>query len=161
MHFFTYPVMTIFQFFNDLSKVDTPQYNMMLVARGLWLKPILTPLTTILSTLPPEWMKIRMHVNYLSSYANAEVDLKTGVSLIKFDRSQFAEVIRHRDPLEQDFNAMVGARKMGCWNIQCPSQSEILHSRLCSRCTLLRFCGEKVGVISFTPGNILMGINHV
>jgi hypothetical protein len=155
-HFFTYPVMTIFQFFDDLSLLDTPQYNMMITVRGDWLKPMLTPLMTILSTLPPEWSKIRMHLNYLSSYANAELDRKTGVALIKFDRSQFSEAIERRDPLEEAFKVMVDARKRGCWNIECPSGSDAIHSRLCGKCNLIRFCGEKVSVIPFIPGNILI-----
>ena len=59
MQFFSHPIMAISQFFDDLSQVDTAQFNTMLVARGDWLKLILTPLATILFTLPPEWAQIR------------------------------------------------------------------------------------------------------
>lgn len=53
-------------------------------------------------------------VNYLTSYAYAELDRRTGAAIVKFDRSQFAEALRQRDPLEMAFSAMVDARKMGC-----------------------------------------------
>ena len=53
-------------------------------------------------------------MNYLTSYAYAELDRRTGAAIVKFDRSQFAEALRQRDPLEMAFSAMVDARKMGC-----------------------------------------------
>lgn len=148
-HFFTYPVMTIFSFFKDLSKFDTPQFNTMIVARGSWVSPILARLTKILSTLPPEWSPTRSFINFLTAYATAKVDPATGLWMAKFERDQVLAERQYFDDLEEAFNTMVDARKMGCWNIQCSLESEIIHSRLCSKCNLIRFCGEMVSLLSF------------
>jgi len=159
--FFTDPIYTIFHFFDDLSEVDTQRFNLMIVARGDLLKPIFTSLTTILSTLAPEWNQVRCFVSYLSSFAYAEPDPETGFASVKFDYNQLVETGGQVDMLKEAFRMMGTARKMGCWNIQCPSHSEVIHSRLCSRCTLIRFCGEKVSIITFVPGDIPTGINRV
>ena len=156
--FFTYPINAIFRFFDNLSDVDTQRFHLMIVARGNLLKPIFTPLTTILSTLPPEWNQVRGFVSYLSSFAYAEPDPETGSVSVKLDVDQLAETV---DMLQGAFHMMGTARKMGCWNIRCPSHSEVIHSRLCSRCTLIRFCGEKVSIITFVPGDIPTTTNHV
>jgi hypothetical protein len=140
-HCFTYPVMTIFEFFDNLLHCDAHQFNRMTVARRHWISPVLARLTIILSQLPLNWSKTRSLVQHLTVYANAEVDPVTGFPLITIDRELLTE---HSDLLEDAFNTMVDARKMGCWNITCSSASEVIHSRLCSQCNLIRFCGEKV-----------------
>jgi len=146
-HFFTYPVVAIFEFLENLLYCDTPQFNIMIIARGSWISPILARLTTIMSTLPREWSKTRAFVQFLTTYANAEVDPVTGVATIKFERELMTELLSF-DELENAFNVMVDARKMGCWNITCPSALDTIHSRLCSKCNLIRFCGEKASVLS-------------
>ncbi|KAF8953129.1 hypothetical protein BDZ97DRAFT_1873937 [Flammula alnicola] len=141
-HFFTYPVMTIFEFFDNLVHSETRQFNIMITARGSWISPVLARLTTILSTLPLEWSKTRSLLQHLTAYANADVDPVIGVATIKFERELMTE-LQYFDELETAFDAMVEARKMGCWNITCSSVLEVIHSRLCSKCNLIRFCGEK------------------
>jgi len=150
-HFFSHPVMTIFEFWENISKCDTPQFNTMFAFRGRSLSPVLARLTTILSTLPQEWSKTRTFAQFLTAYANAEVDPVTGAALIKFERSKLLAESPHRDLLEDAFTAMVDARKMGCCNITCPSTPNAIHSRLCSKCNLIRFCGEKARFLSFLP----------
>ncbi|KAF8803477.1 hypothetical protein BYT27DRAFT_7235158 [Phlegmacium glaucopus] len=142
-HLFTYPVMTIFEFFGNLLRFDTPQFNTMMVVRGPWISPILARLMTILSTLPPSWGKTRFLARYIKALANAERDPATGVSVIKFERSEVLAELPYLDRLQDAFHTMVEARKKGCWNITCSSASEAIHSRLCSKCNLIRFCGEK------------------
>jgi hypothetical protein len=145
-HFFTHPVVTIIEFFENLLHCDTPQFNIMILARGSWISPVLARLTTIMSTLPREWSKTRAFVQHLTAYANAEVDPVTGVGTVKFERELLTE-LPHLDKLDNAFNAMVDARKMGCWNITC-SALDTIHSRLCSKCNLIRYCGTKVSVLS-------------
>jgi hypothetical protein len=148
-HFFTHPVMIIFEFFDNLSCCDRPQFNTMMIARGPWISPILARLMTILSTLPPSWSKTRSFARHIKAFANAECDLATGVSVVKFERSEVLAELPYRDTLQDDFHTMVGARRMGCWNITCSSASEAIHSRLCSKCNLIRFCGEKASLLFF------------
>jgi hypothetical protein len=145
-HFFTHPVVAIFEFLKNLLHCDTPQFNMMITVRGSWISPILARLTTIMSTLPREWSITRGFVQHLTPYANAEVDPVTGVAIIKFERELMTE-LPHFDRLENAFNVMVDTRKMGCWNTTCSSVLDTIHSRLCSKCNLIRFCGEKVSVL--------------
>ncbi|KAF7984174.1 hypothetical protein HWV62_16854 [Athelia sp. TMB] len=140
-HFFTYPVMTVFEFFSNLQRCDTPQFNMMITAGGRWISPILARLTTILATLPQEWSKTRSLMAFMSAYANAEI--KGGVATVCFERALLTEIPSF-DAVEKAFDDMVDARKVGCMNIGCPSlPTEVIHSRLCSKCNLVRFCGEK------------------
>jgi len=148
--FFTSPINQILQFLDDLLQVDPVRYRRMIVVRGGWLKPILTPLTTILSSQPSEplWIRTRMQVNFLNTYANAKLDPNTGVPLVKFDLDLFAEAAETMNPLEQAFYLLRDTRKLGCCNFHCPLQSEVIHLRLCSRCNLVRFCGKKVSAIA-------------
>ena len=146
-HFFISPVMTIFEFFSDLQRCDTPQFNIMIACRGSWISPVLARLTTILSPLPQEWSKTRTLVAFMSAYANAEID--RGVVTARFDRESFTE-LPFFDAVEKAFDGMVEARRVGCMNIACPSvPAEVIHSRLCSGCDLVRYCGEKVSNLSF------------
>jgi hypothetical protein len=145
-HFFTHPVVAIFEFWENLLYCDIPQFNIMITARGSWISPILARLTTIMSTLPREWSKTRAFMQYLTPYANAEVNPVTGVATIKFERELMTELLSN-DKLENVFKVMVDARKMGCWNITCSSALDTIHSRLCSKCNLIRFCGEKASVL--------------
>ncbi|KZP11630.1 hypothetical protein FIBSPDRAFT_871201 [Athelia psychrophila] len=140
-HFFTYPVMTIFEFFSNLQRCDTPQFNIMITCRGSWISPVLARLTTIVATLPQEWSKIRLLMVVMSAWANAVIE--GGVATARFDRERFTELPSF-DAVETAFNEMVDTRKVGCMNIVCGSlPTEAIHSRLCSRCDLVRFCGEK------------------
>ncbi|KZP19708.1 hypothetical protein FIBSPDRAFT_955180 [Athelia psychrophila] len=140
-HFFTYPVMTIFEFFSNLERCDTSQFNIMTTCRGSWISPVLARLTTIVATLPQEWSETRSLMAWMSAWANAEIE--RGVATARFDREHFTELTSF-DPVETAFNGMVHARKVGCMNIVCPSlPTEVIHSRLCSRCDLVRYCGEK------------------
>ncbi|KAG1772982.1 hypothetical protein EV702DRAFT_976237 [Suillus placidus] len=141
-HFFTYPVVAILEFLENLLDCDTPQFNIMITARGRWISLILARLTTIMSTLPREWSKTRTFVQYLTAFANAELDPVTGVAMIKFERKLMTE-LPHFDELENAFNVMVDTRKMGCWNTTCSLALDTIHSRLCSKCNLIRFCGKK------------------
>ena len=145
-HFFTSPVKSIFGFFSDLQRCDTPQFNIMITFRGSWISPVLARLTTILSPLPQEWSKTRTLVAFMSAWANAEID--RGVATARFDRESFTE-LPFFDAVEKAFDGMVEARRVGCMNIACPSVPvEVIHSRLCSRCNLVRYCGEKVRNLS-------------
>ena len=156
-HFFTLPIITIFQFFDALFSIDLNHFKKMIFLRGDWLKPTLTSLTTLLPILPPEHhSRIRMFVSWITSFANAKWDPKTEVVEAELDYSLLEETTKQLDQLEVYFHAMRETRKLGCWNIQCPSQYEAIHTRLCGRCTLIRFCGEKVSV--FNPGNTPTGI---
>jgi len=148
--FFTTPMGQILQFLDDLLQVDAIRYRRMIVVHGDWLKPILPPLTTILSSQPSEslWIRTRMQVNFLNTYANGKLDPKTGVPLVKFDLHLFDEAMETLDLLEQAFYLMRDTRKLGCCNLQCPLQSEVNRLRLCSRCNLIRFCGKKVSVVA-------------
>lgn len=156
-HFFTHPVVVIFEFLENLSYCDTPQFNIMITARRSWISPILARLTGIMSTLPREWSKTRAFVQYLTAYANAEVDPVTGVALIKFERKLMTE-LPYVDKLEDAFKVMVDARKKGCWNITCSSALATIHSRLCSKCNLIRFCGEKASVLSSFLSYLLIAV---
>lgn len=148
--FLTSPINQILQFLDNLLQVDPVRYRRMIVVRGAWLKPILAPLTTILSSQPSEplWNRTRMLVNFLNSYANGKLDPNTGVPLVNFDLNQFTEVFETLDLHEQAFYLMRETRKLGCCNLHCPSQTEAIHPRLCSRCNLVRFCGKKVRPIA-------------
>ncbi|KZP19713.1 hypothetical protein FIBSPDRAFT_862409 [Athelia psychrophila] len=140
-HFFTYPVMTIFEFFSNLQRCDTAEFNMMITRRGSWISPVLARLTTIGATLPQEWGKTRLLMAFMSAWANAEI--AGGVATAVLERKHFTELPSF-DALEKAFNEMVDTRKVGCVNIVCASlPTEVIHSRLCSRCDLVRFCGEK------------------
>ncbi|RDB20376.1 hypothetical protein Hypma_012670 [Hypsizygus marmoreus] len=141
-HFLTYPVRTIFEFFDNLHHCDNPQFNVMVAARGSWISHVLSRLTTILSTLPMAWSETRSLVQFMTAYANAKIDPVTGVATVKFERELLTE-LPFVDGLRDAFEEMVEARKMGCLNITCSSAAEIIHSRLCSGCNLIRFCGEK------------------
>ncbi|KAG5651790.1 hypothetical protein H0H81_007402 [Sphagnurus paluster] len=145
-HFFTYPVKTIFEFFDHLGHCDRPQFNIMIVARGCWISPVLARLTTILSTLPMEWSKTRASLQFMTAYANAKVDPATGVCTVKLERELMTE-LPFFDALEKAFNEIIEVRKMGCLNIACSSGADIVHSRLCSKCNLIRFCGEKASFL--------------
>ncbi|KZP02375.1 hypothetical protein FIBSPDRAFT_64782 [Athelia psychrophila] len=143
--------MTIFEFFDNLQRCDTPQFNMMIIRRGSWISPVLARLTTIVATLPQEWSETRLTMVFMSALANAEIE--GGVATARFDREHFTDLPSF-DVVEVAFNKMVDARKVGCMNIVCPSlPTEVIHSRLCSRCDLVRYCGEKVSppsLFSFT-----------
>jgi hypothetical protein len=149
-HFFAHPVMAILEFWQNLLHCDAPQFNIMIAMGGNWMSPILARLTSILSTLPPEWNKIRIFMWYLTAYGNAEVDRETGVVTVKFERELMPE-LPNFGSLENAFDEMVQARKMGCWNITCSLAFDAIHSRLCSKCNLIRFCGKKVDILSFPP----------
>jgi len=151
---FTLCIKTIFRFFDYLFEIDIHQFHVMIMSCGGLLKPILTPLTTILSILPPEWCEIRAFVSHITSNVYAEADPATGIMIAKYDFSQLFEAAGQLDVLEEAFRRMGNTRKQGCWNVQCPSGTEAIHSRLCSKCSLIRFCGEKVCVNTFVPGNI-------
>lgn len=90
----------------------------------------------------------------MSAWANAEID--RGVITARFDRESFTELPSF-DAVEEAFNTMVEASKVGCMNIACPSvPAEVIHSRLCSRCNLVRYCGEKVSNLSLIHLTILI-----
>ena len=145
-HFFTSPVMTVFEFFDGLQRCDTPQFNIMIVSGGSWISPVLARLTTILAPLPQEWSKTRLLVAFMSALANAKID--RGVVTVKFDRESFTELPSF-DAVKEAFKEMFAARRVGCMNIACPSvPAEVIHSRLCSRCNLVRYCGEGVSNLS-------------
>ncbi|CAA7262376.1 unnamed protein product [Cyclocybe aegerita] len=140
-HFFKQPVMTIFEFFTAMVNCK-PQFNWMITSRGGWCAPILARLTAILAPLPMEWSKTPHKIQHLTGYANAKIDPVTGLATVCISRESLTE-LQHFDLLEFAFEQMVEARKMGCYNISCPSASETIHSRLCSKCNLLRYCGER------------------
>ena len=146
-HFFTLPVRAIFTFFDNLVKHDTALFNQMILARGSWISPILARLTTILATLPMEWSYTRTFVQHMNVFATAKIDPVTGVATMVMERKDFTE-INSFDQLKHAFDQMTIARKMGCLNIACPSAAENIRSRLCSKCNLIRFCGEKVSILS-------------
>lgn len=143
---FIYPVKTIIEYFDTLQLCDTPGFNLMPIAHQDMVSLILTHLSAILSTLPAEWSKYRGTVNFMLSWANAKVDRATGLVHVKLERDTFAEEIERSDPLRKAFEDLTFARKMGCLNITCSSADEAIHSRLCSKCNLVRFCGEKVRI---------------
>lgn len=147
--FFTSRIETIFRFFDYLFEIDIHLFHVMIMSCGSWLKPILTPLMTILAKLPPEWSEIRAFVSHIRANVYAEADPTTGIMTAKYDFSQLFEAVGQLDTLEEAFCRMGRARKQGCLNVQCSSHTETIHSRLCSRCSLIRFCGEKVCVLPF------------
>ncbi|KDR79221.1 hypothetical protein GALMADRAFT_223461 [Galerina marginata CBS 339.88] len=143
-HLFTYPVKTIFEFFDTLRQCDAAQFNTIVGRRGSWISSVLARLTTILPTLPMDWSKIRRAVRFMAIFANTEYDPATGVGVITLEPEQFIEFAApFSDGLEKAFKEIIEVRKMGCWNTTCSSGAEIIHSRLCGKCNLLRYCGEK------------------
>ena len=48
------------------------------------------------------------------------------------------------DLLEDAFRAMVRTRKAGCLNARCPPSAGVAHTRQCSNCKVVLYCGEKV-----------------
>ena len=165
LDFFTLPIKAITVFFEDLLFTDLPRFKVMIFLCGDRLKPILTPLATILSSLPSdsESSGAQMMVSLFTSIVNAELDPETGNAMIKLDYNLFTKFDKttEQKELEASIFLMNETRKLGCCNIQCPSQYGAVHSRLCSKCTLMRFCDEKVNVFSFIPGNTLTRIHHV
>lgn len=152
-HYFTHPVMMIFDFFDHISQFDVSRYDLMITGKS-WLLPILARLSTILAPLPAdEWLHTRMKVLYLTAFASAKFDPVTRTAEVKFDREKILKELRQGDELEPVFIMMVEARRLGCSNISCSSESEIIHSRLCAKCNLIRFCGKEVSLffpLSFT-----------
>ena len=148
-YFFTYPILTIFGFWEILVQCDTPQFNLMITARGSWISPILAQLITILSPIRDSmWREILVFVRYLAAYAEPEIDPVTGLAMVTLERGQDLPPL---DQLESALSVMVDTRKLGCWNITCSSAPDVIHSRLCSKCNLIRFCGEKASFLSFLP----------
>ena len=145
-HYFTHPVMIIFDFFDNLSQCNLPRYHSMIAGKS-FLSPVLARLSTILSPLPEEWAPTRVKVLYLSAYANAKFDPVTGLGEIKFDRELILNEFESHDGLEGTFTMMIEARRLGCSNILCSSASEVVHSRLCAKCNLIRFCGKKASFL--------------
>lgn len=141
---FTNPVKTVIEYFGTLQRCDTPQFNLTILPHKEMVSLILTRLSPILSTLPAEWSTYRLIVNFMLSWAEATVDRAAGLFNVKFERHTFTEEIESSDPLRRAFEQFTFARKMGCLSITCSSADEAIHSRLCSKCNLVRFCGEKV-----------------
>ncbi|CAA7262393.1 unnamed protein product [Cyclocybe aegerita] len=138
--FFQLPVVVIVNFFDTFMHYDTRLFKAMICLRGRWFTPIFARLTTILST--QECGGICSLSRYITAYANAEIDCTTGLMTVTFER-EFMTKLQHRDLLGHAFTTMVMVRRMGCWNIACPSASQAIYSRLCSKCNLIRFCGEQ------------------
>jgi len=158
----TPPIKTILVFFKDLLSIDLPRFKVMIFLGGDKFKPILTSLVTILSTLASKFPPgVDVFVSFLASLANAERDPETGDAIVKLDHNLIDKTTMERDEVQTSFLQMGETRKMGCCNIQCPSQYEAIQSRLCSKCTLMRFCDEKVNVFPFIPGNTLTRIHRV
>ena len=131
-HLFTDPVKTVIEYFSTLQRCDTPQFNLTILPHKEMLSMILKRLSVILSTLPTEWSKYRLTVNFMLSWMDATVDRATGLFNVKFERHTFTEEIESSDPLRRAFEQLTFARKMGCLSITCPSADETIHSWLCS-----------------------------
>jgi len=145
--FFEHPVKTIFGFYGILSSCDTPNFNIMVTARGKWIAAILARLTSILRPLSNEWSGTRTFIAFMTSLASAEIDRTTGQFIVKFERDQImAEQSNIKtDEPQSAFISMVSARThLGCLNIQCMAGDTSIHAQLCSKCSLIRFCDQKV-----------------
>lgn len=142
---FCQSVKTIVQFFADLMRCDTARFNITTVLVRNSMSPVITSLSKLLSTLPlEEWRETRLRVQHIVTWANADVDMKTGLVTACFERSTIEPFLASINHLKSNYEAMAEARKTGCSNITCPSTQEVIHSRLCSQCNLIRYCGEKV-----------------
>ena len=142
---FAYPVKAVFEFFHALGECDRSRFNIMIIAHGHWILPILARLTTILSRLPMEWSETRTQVQFLTALVNIDPVTRS----IILSEHELSTRLPSLDALEGAFDEIVGIRKRGCCNITCSSASQAAHSQLCHKCDLIRFCGKKVSVCPF------------
>lgn len=114
--------------------------------------PIIERLTARIAELPaPVWGSHMALLKGFVAMAKATKDPQTGAYIIpdndatqEFNKAK-AVVENRTFDIRSTFEVMVPARRGGCWNIACPDSgaSGMPKLRLCSRCDLLRYCGQK------------------
>ena len=144
--FFDHPVQKIFDFYWVLQDCDTRRFNDMIPPLGKVIQPILARLTSILQPFPIEqWIRTRRFLPFMSALASANIDEQTGrytATIGRDGRSQEELVLSVAD---EAFWSMVKARRyIGCLNIQCLAGDTSAHAQLCGKCSLIRYCDQKV-----------------
>jgi hypothetical protein len=136
--FFILPIQFLTEWFKTLL-LQHPQENFrkMMRENADTVVPVLTGLRSRLSSLNgAQWENIRVGLKVLVSLANDSVD-----TLHHAQRT--VEVKWKRTP-QDALLAMRAAHRGGCSNLGCPHKQEAVQTRVCGKCGILRFCGEKV-----------------
>ncbi|TEB29027.1 hypothetical protein FA13DRAFT_1793518 [Coprinellus micaceus] len=135
--FFILPIQFLTEWFKTLL-LQHPQENFreMIRENAATVVPVLTGLRSRLSPLNgAHWENIRVGLKVLVSLANDSVDtLHLGQRTV--------EVKWKRTP-QDALLAMRAAHRGGCSNLGCPHKQEAVQTRVCGKCGILRFCGEK------------------
>lgn len=136
----------VLDFYDAIEDYDHIQFQAIMEHPGKMLQNWWIELNDILASRS-QWNKLHRRVYRLAVFAQygmcdeLRLARPTGPALDNFIvKPKLTEV----DRLEDAFNTMVRTRKAGCLNPQCTPSTRAVQTRLCSKCKVVRYCGEKV-----------------
>jgi hypothetical protein len=141
---FEYDVSRTLEFTAPLIDLDQGKFLEMITGKA-WIGSIFETLMGILAVSPDQsWHTQSLMIYVGLAHAQAKIDPATGKHKVVIDPKEMDRLTPVFNDHASAFETMARARRGACGNITCPDDFEGTRSRLCAKCNLLRFCGEKV-----------------
>ncbi|KAJ2913526.1 hypothetical protein MD484_g6909, partial [Candolleomyces efflorescens] len=148
---FEYEVSRTLEFHSPLIDLDQAKYLEMVTGKA-WIASIYEDLMSILAVSPDQTWRTQSVMIYVGlAHAQAKIDPATGKHKVVLDPKEIDRLMPVYNDHASAFETMARARRGACGNITCPDDFEGTRSRLCTKCNLLRYCGQKV-IVSSTLG---------